>query len=196
MRVRNTEASYGALSITLHWLGALAVLTMLSTALMMAIAGSRSTYLPWVKIHSSVGILILLLLVARIAWHFVARQPAKLSDSRALNRTAVIVHATLLVLIGFQLVTGPIDIWSGGFPLRVFNWFTVPSLTGNAFKAQHDVIGDIHGLVGLTIAILVAIHVAAVLKHVIINRDNTLKRMIGMPGNSQSESADPGTQMP
>ena len=201
MQIRNTDHSYGVVSITLHWLAALSIAVMLVSALMMANATNRDEYVPLVKFHSSVGILILLLLAARIAWHFFARQPAKLSQNPTLNRVASIVHATLLVLIGTQLVTGPVDVWSGGFPLRVFDWFTVPSLTGNVFKTEHDVIGDIHGVVGLTIGILVALHIAAVLKHAFIDRDNTLKRMIGAAGDAQSaqpqsESADPGTQMP
>ena len=168
---------------------------------MMANAANRAAYLPWVKFHSSVGILILLLLAARIAWHFVARQPAKLSHSRKLNRVAGVVHATLLVLIAVQLVTGPVDVWSGGFPLRVFDWFTVPSLTGTAFKAQHDAIGDSHTYVGLVIGIMVALHIAAVFKHLIVDGDDTLARMFGMvdepqSAQPQSESSEPATQIP
>ncbi len=196
MQVRNSENSYGAISIALHWLGALSVAFMLGTGLMMATAANREAYLPWVKFHGSVGILILLLLVARIAWHFIARQPAKLSKNQTLNRMASFVHRALLLLIAMQLVTGPIDIWSGGYPFRVFNQFTVPSLTGDAFKAQHVAIGDFHSYVGLTIGILVALHIAAVLKHVIVDRDRTLARMVGMADTPQSESADPGTHIP
>lgn len=209
MQFRNSSHRYGILTIALHWLGALAVVVMLSSGLMMARAADRAAYLPWVKFHSSAGIVILLLLAARIAWHFIARQPAKLSDNLTLNRVASMVHTLLLVLIGSQLITGPIDVWSGGFPLRVFDWFTVPALTGTAFKAQHDAIGDFHGYVGLTIGILVALHLAGVFKHLVLDDDDTVARMLGMaedpapakppaphPAAVQSASADPGTQMP
>ena len=165
MRLRNTEDSFGAISIALHWLGALGVVILLASGLMIAIAASRATYLPWVKFHSSAGVLILLMLAARIAWHFIARQPARLSDNRTLNRLAGVVHTALLVLIMTQLLTGPVDVWSGGFPLQVFDWFVMPALTGTAFKAQHDAIGELHGYVGLGIGILVAMHLAGVVKH-------------------------------
>ena len=59
---------------------------------------------------------------------------------------------------------------------------------------------------GLTIGALVALHLAGVIKHAFIDRDNTLARMLGMAKDPatppdplpkpQSESAEPGTQMP
>lgn len=205
MRLRNSSHSYGAVTITLHWLGAISVIVMLASGLMMFLAPNRAAYLSWVQFHKSAGITILLVLAARIIWHFVARQPAKLSDNRALNRLASVVHTALLVLIASQFVTGPVDVWSGGFKLRVFNWFTVPALTGTAFRGQHDAVGDLHGYVGLTIGTLVALHLAGVVKHAVIDRDNTLARMLGMAqdpaapdplAKHQSESAEPGTQMP
>jgi cytochrome b561 len=204
MQFRNSSHRFGAVSITLHWLGALGVTVMLSSGLMMARAADRTAYLPWVKFHSSVGVSIFLLLAARIAWHFSARQPVKLSDSRALNRVANLVHTALLVLIGLQLITGPIDVWSGGFALRVFDWFTVPALTGTAFKAQHDAIGDFHAWVGLVLASLVALHLVGVFKHLLLDDDDTVARMLGQvdePGIAesarlQSDSAESGKRMP
>ena len=114
------------------------------------------------------------------------------------NAAAFAASGTLILLLlaAVRLVTGPVDIWSGGFPLRVFDWFTVLSLTGITFKAQHDAIGDFRGYVELAIGILVALHIAAVFKHLIVDGDDSLARMIGMAEKPQSESADPGTQMP
>ncbi|HEU0045404.1 cytochrome b [Sphingomonas sp.] len=179
MQWRNSDERYGAISVALHWSGAGAVLLMLTTATLMALAPGREAYLPLVKLHASIGITIALLLAIRIAWHFAARQPRKLSDQPALNRLAQVVHAALLVLIGCQLVTGPLDIWSGGFPFGWFGVATVPNPVPGLFKAQHDAIGTLHAWTGWTIAGLVGLHLAGVAKHLLIDRDGTLRRMLG-----------------
>ena len=41
MRLRNSSHSYGAVTITLHWLGAISVIVMLASGLMMFLAPNR-----------------------------------------------------------------------------------------------------------------------------------------------------------
>ncbi len=180
MMERNDELRYGRWSIRLHWLGAATIVAMLATAAAVWFAPDRPTAVSWLKIHGALGVLLYLLLVARIAWHFMQRQPAKLGRSAALNRVATLVHATLLVLIAAQLITGPIDIWSGGWPIDVFGLFGISSPFGPGVQPWHDEIGDIHRYTGYAIAALVALHIAAVAKHTLVDRDGTLGRMLGL----------------
>lgn len=178
--LRNDDHRYGAISITLHWAGAACVLLMLGTALWAAAASTDQIEGNRLRVHGSFGVLLFVIIGARILWHFVERRPAPLSVNPILRKSASVVHLALLILVGAQLVTGPVDVWSGGWPLGVFDWFAIPSPLGGRPTAWHDLIGDVHRITGFTIAALVSLHFAAALKHLLIDRDHTVQRMLGL----------------
>ncbi len=190
MQFLNTEHHFGVISILFYRLGAFGITIMLSASLIMTSTHSRGAYLPWMKFRSFVGILIMPLLVARIIWDFTVRQPDKISGNQALNRVANLVHGTLLVLVAIQLVNGLLHAASGSVPLRVFSWFVLPSVTGTAFKVGHSVLNYLHFHVSLAISVVVSPHLFGVFKHLLINDDDTLTRMIGMSGERASSRAE------
>lgn len=186
---RNDGERYGVLSILLHWCGALAVLTMLATAAWVWVAPNEDAADPRLRIHVAIGALVLPLLALRIVWHALERRPVSIDPGR-LGRIARLVHVVMLVLVAMQLVTGPFDIWSGGWSIGVFNWFELPSPVGETMKPLHDRIGDVHRYTGYVIAAFVTLHVAAALKHLVLDRDRTVPRMLGL---DRAENAAPPT---
>lgn len=181
MPLRNTSTRFGSVSIALHWLGASAIVLMLGSALPMYVyRADHARRLPYVYLHSSMGITLAVLILARVAWHFIERQPVKLSPNRPLNTLASGVHIALLVLIAAQVISGPIDVWSGGFALRIFDFTAIPSPFGTEKQSWHGTLGSIHVWCGFAIAILVGLHLAGVAKHFLLDDDDTVPRMMGL----------------
>jgi cytochrome b561 len=65
-----------------------------------------------------------------------------------------------------------------GRGIDVFNWFTLPGL-GALFEGQADMAGQIHFYAAWALILIAAVHAIAALKHHFINKDNTLRKMIG-----------------
>ena len=57
------------------------------------------------------------------------------------------------------------------------SWFGVELIKGADNKGLRDFFEGSHEFVGIVLLVLVALHVAGALKHKIIDKDDTLKRM-------------------
>ena len=68
--------------------------------------------------------------------------------------------------------------WRKRENLDVFGWFSIPS-TITSIPNQEDVAGQVHLVVASTLLGLVLLHATAALKHHYIDRDDTLKRILG-----------------
>jgi cytochrome b561 len=191
-QLRNSEHRYGAASIALHWAAALAIGAMLATAVGIMTAPNEEAEGARIQLHVWTGTSLYLILAARVLWSWLERKPVLIAASPAERSLARIVHAALLVLIALQLVTGPLGVWSGGWPIGAFGMFTIAS-PFDAPQPWHDAIGEIHEYTGLAIAGLVGLHVAGALKHALVDRDGTLSRMFGLRVKDPLEApAEPG----
>ena len=84
------------------------------------------------------------------------------------------MYAILLALFASGYLISTED----GRGIDVFTWFTVPSL-GALFENQADIAGQVHFYAAWSLIIIAAVHAIAALKHHFINKDNTLRKMIG-----------------
>lgn len=179
MQIRNTSASYGWLAIVIHWSAALAVLGLFALGFWMV---DLTYYDEWYRrapnIHRSIGILLFALMVFRLLWRFSAASPNPVATHKrweALSARAA--HVVLYVLVFVAMVSGYLISTADGSSISVFDWFEVPSITGQ-IKGLEDTAGQVHywstwALVGLTL-----VHAAGALKHHFIDRDETLRRML------------------
>lgn len=81
----------------------------------------------------------------------------------------------LLVTI---FVSGYLISTSDGRGIEVFNWFTVPG-AGELFPGQSDIAGEIHFYAAWAVILIAGLHAIAALKHHFIDKDNTLRKMLG-----------------
>lgn len=180
MQWRNSSLRFGLVSVVLHWLVALTVFGMFGLGLWMR---TLDYYSPWYRtapdIHKSVGILLLLVMLLRLLWRFLSPPPAPLANHGPLTRLGSRAgHALLYLGLFALLVSGYLISTADGRPIEVFGWFRVPALI-TGIPDQEDLAGEIHeylawGLVGLAV-----VHALAALKHHFIDRDATLRRMLG-----------------
>ena len=181
MALRNSTTAYGLIARLFHWISVLIVAAMFAVGTWMV---ELTYYHPWYKTapfyHKSVGILFSIFIFMRLMWRFVEIKPRPLPSHSAFERIAAHwVHSAIYLLLFALFVSGYFISTIEGEGIRVFNWFTVPSLIQGEGELS-DLAGEIHEVLGWTLVGLVSLHALAALKHHIIDKDATLRRMISM----------------
>jgi len=180
MQLRNSARHYGAVSIALHWLVALVVYGMFALGLWMV---TLSYYDGWYhqapELHKSIGVLLMLGLVVRLIWRHVSPPPKALASySRLTHVASVAAHITLYALLFAIVISGYLISTADGQPISVFGLFELPATLTDA-GAQADLAGTLHLWLAWSVVILSVLHALAALKHHFIDKDDTLKRMLG-----------------
>lgn len=180
MKIKNTTTHYGLLNIGIHWVTAGLIAVLFPLGLIMVDLGYYDTgYKTYPHIHKSLGIILLALTGLRILWVFaLSKPPTALPQAKILELLSKSVHYLLYLCLLALLVSGYLISTADGRGIDVFNWFSVPALF-EPFKGQADLAGDIHKIAAWSLMGLIALHVAGALKHHIINKDRTLKRIFG-----------------
>jgi cytochrome b561 len=75
-----------------------------------------------------------------------------------------------------MLVSGPLMVWSLGDTIGVFG-FSIPSPFG-MFPQAHHVLRTAHGYTASFILAGMILHVLAVFKHTVLNRDGTFDKIM------------------
>lgn len=180
MQLRNTSRRYGIISISLHWIFAIAVYAMFGLGLWMV---TLSYYDGWYhqapELHKSIGVLLMMGLVIRVIWRHISPPPAAPKTHSKFTRiSAVAAHITLYALLFALLISGYLISTAEGKPISVFGIFDVPATLADA-GSQADIAGLIHLWLAWSVVILSVLHGLAALKHHFIDKDDTLKRMLG-----------------
>ncbi len=180
MRWRTTQNHWGGLSILIHWLTALTVFSMFGLGLWMV---ELNLYDSWYKkgpeLHKSIGILLFVLTLLRLAWRRIEGKPAPLSSHTATEQViARLMHNLLYILLIILMTVGYLISTADGRAIEVFNWFTVPA-TIHGIDKQEDIAGVIHLWLAVIFISLIMLHTLAAIKHHAFDKDRTLKRMFG-----------------
>jgi len=137
MSLKSTPSRYGSVAMAFHWLTALAILALMVTGQMMDGLQDAARQIAILKWHVPMGLAVLLLTLARIAWWFFAdRHPAPLGTGwQALAAKAghTALYALLLVMTvsGVALMAlsgaGEVVFFGSTAPLPQFSDFTCPA---------------------------------------------------------------------
>ena len=177
MNWRNTDNSYGLVSIGLHWLVAATAIGLFALGVWMVELGYYDAwYLRAPHIHKSVGVLLFGVMLLRLAWRRANPQP-HLMGTALQNSIAAAAHGVLYLLLFASIFSGYLISTADGRAIEVFELFTVPA-TLSGLENQEDIAGRIHKLLGYALMGVSALHAGAALKHHFIDRDDTLRRML------------------
>jgi cytochrome b561 len=177
----NASQRYNTVSIILHWVLGAALIAIF-------IFGNYMTDLPFspqrLKLynwHKWAGISILVLSTVRLLWrltHPAPALPAKIE--LAMPGWQLKAHQLTHVALYALFFTVPLIGWAytsaAGFPVVLFGLVQLPDLVA-ADKALAALIKPWHQISAFALAGLVVLHVAAALKHQLIDRDGLLGRM-------------------
>lgn len=179
--IGNTYDRFGAVAILLHWLIALVVIGLFAFGLYMTgLSYYDPLYNTLPALHKSIGGIAALLILLRIVWSLTSPSPAPAAGVKAWEqRVANIVHRSLNLLLLAIVVSGYLIATADGRPVEVFGWFEIPA-TVTPIDNQEELAGKVHYLLAMTMIGLAALHALAALKHHFIDRDATLRRMLGV----------------
>jgi cytochrome b561 len=90
----------------------------------------------------------------------------------------------MLVAIAAMLVSGPLVVWSSGDAIEVFA-VAIPSPTGELAEL-HRVSRNVHGYAATCIVAGMILHVLAVFKHSVIDRDGTFDKIMIADGGPRA----------
>ncbi|MGH1372730.1 MAG: cytochrome b [Cellvibrionaceae bacterium] len=175
----NSENRFGLISKSLHWLIAIAVFSLFGVGLWM---DGLTYYDAWYQTapyyHKSVGVIVATLMLVRGLWMMKAGKPRALVSHQPWETLlSKMTHLLLYVLVFAIAVSGYAISTADGRGLEVFNWFEIASL-GSLIENQEDIAGEVHEILAFSLIGLAIVHALAAIKHHIIDKDDTLKRML------------------
>ncbi len=179
LRSQRTEATrYTRTAIALHWVVALLVLANLAFGLYLVglpLSPQKLRYFSW---HKWVGVTVFVLATARILWRL-RHAPPLLSDSMPAweRRLANASHTLLYVLIFAAPLSGWLFSSAAGFQTVYLGVLPIPDLLAKN-RELAEFLKIAHHWINYTMAAVVALHVAAALKHRFVGRDEVFARML------------------
>jgi len=179
------RARYNAVSMALHWLLALMILGSLAMGSYMADLPFSPTRLKLYNWHKWAGVTILLLSALRLLWRLTHRPPADLPMPAWQRRAAHAAHGALYLLFFAVPLAGWAYSSAAGFPIVLYGVLPLPDWVAPN-RELAEAIKPLHGVLAYALAAVIALHVAAALKHHYIDRDGLLDRM--RPGRAQAPS--------
>lgn len=173
----NAPERYDPVARTLHWGMAAAIMAIWVVGHMIDALPKGPIRTEVVGLHKSIGVIMLVLVLGRLAWR-VARPQPPLPTTMPMREQllAKLGHVTLYILMLAIPTDGILMSQSGGREVAVFG-LALPVMVAkndglrDAFKAGH-------GLLGWALALVLAGHVVAVLRHHLILKDEILHRML------------------
>ena len=169
---------YTLVAIVLHWLIALAVLANLYLGWRMAGAEGVQKFTLF-QLHKSVGITVLLLSLLRLGWRLThSPPPYPASMMRAERFAARSVHWIFYGLIIGMPLTGWVIVSASALNIPTLLYGAVHDLPLAGRHAVEQGFGTSHVVLAYLFAGLIALHVAAALKHQFVNRDEVLGHMV------------------
>jgi cytochrome b561 len=182
--LRNTADSWGAPAKLLHWVMAALILAQIALGVMAASWRVSPTKLELFFWHKSTGMLILALVALRLLWRLANPTPALPSGMPAWERAAArLSHLLLYVLMIALPVTGWIVNSASNIPFRIFWLIPLPAIVAPD-KPTADGVALVHGGLAALLALVLAAHIGAALRHHFVKRNTVLIRML--PGTSRT----------
>ncbi|AXY02976.1 cytochrome b [Vibrio alfacsensis] len=170
--------NYNLFARVMHWLSALCIIGLFAVGLWMVDLGYYSEwYRTAPHYHRSVGLLLAALTLLRIIWKQVTNSPSVVGKPFEVL-AAKAAHSMMYLLLITIFISGYLISTSDGRGIEVFNWFTVPG-AGELFPNQSDIAGEVHFYAAWAVILMAGLHAAAALKHHFIDKDNTLRKMLG-----------------
>lgn len=170
---------YGLVSRLNHWLVAVVFIGMLCFGFFLSYGGLtpevRRALMP---VHKSIGTLFLVYASWRVLWRLIQGFPKDISATPPWQHClARVVHWLLLISVVSMPLSGVVMSLYGGRSIDVFGWFTLPAQAKTHLVSR--LAHEIHEIAPLFIVALVLLHISAALKHHFLDKDNTLRRMLG-----------------
>jgi cytochrome b561 len=172
-------SEYGALAKSFHWLIVILLAAQFAIGWSMPHIGPRTQPETLINLHFSTGALIMIAVLARLAWRLTHPVPLLVDDARPWQqRLAVATHVILYALLLIIPVLGWMSASGRGFTVSLYGLLDLPPILPTKHPWTSP-LGDIHNLLSNYVLLgFVGLHVVAALYHHFLLRDRTLVRML------------------
>ena len=162
----------------LHWLMAICILAMLFIGVGM-VSTIAPKYLPLIAIHKSLGAVILLLALIRLAVRWRYGAPALPADLPApMKLAAELSHYLLYALMIAMPLLGWGMLSAANYPIVLFGTVRLPMILPQS-DSLHTELWSAHYYLAFLFFAIVLLHLAAALFHALIRRDGVFQAMAG-----------------
>lgn len=181
---------YTAVAIALHWLIAAAIVGMIAlgwymTDLPTATPAERGQQFTLFQLHKSIGVTILLLSVARVAWRLMNPPPVEPAMPHWQAIASKVVHVGFYVLIIVMPLSGWIMVSASPTGVdtvlyKTVHWPHLAGLSTLPLETKQQLQGPlefVHSKLAWVIVMLLGLHVAGALKHQFADKDHLLARV-------------------
>ena len=164
--------TYNRGAIALHWITAALIVANLLLGLSMVALPISPRKLHWYLFHKSIGITSL-----RLAWRAMRPHPAPVPMPSWQRRSAAASHALLYLLLFVIPLSGWVYSSATGVQVVYAGLVPLPDLVSSD-RALADVLRLVHVSLNALFFVVICVHVAAAVKHHLIDRDAALARML------------------
>jgi cytochrome b561 len=180
----DTGKKLSGITIALHWLVAAGILCLSMVGIYMVENDSWNLY-HW---HKSIGLLLFVPIAARVLWRLKNGLPPPVRPfSHFEHLASKIAHCLLLAGTLAMPLSGMLYSSASGHGFGIFGLELVtanphPAKAGEVIPYSlfwSDVGQSAHGVIGYLLLALIAMHLAGAVKHHVLDKDATLKRMLG-----------------
>lgn len=173
---RSTPNNYGSVAVAIHWLsviliGALIVLGLVSANLVDGDSDAKPLLL---AVHMVLGVTVLLLTLARVAWwRFADRRPDPVAgmprwQEIAARAVHILLYAAIVLLAGSGIA---LIATSGAVPVLFGGDGSLPEFWDFAPRLPHRILA--FALIGLLF-----LHIGAAIYHQVVMKDRLMERML------------------
>lgn len=199
----NTNTTYGSVTRSFHWLTALLILTLIPVGIiatdMPYDTSEQLARKAWLfSLHKTLGVTVFFVALLRILWALGQTKPTSLHPKRQLETFAA---ETVHWLLYGSLVLVPLSGWvhhaatTGFAPIWWPFGQNLPLVPKSESLAA--LTGGLHWVLGKVMVVSLILHIAGALKHHLVDKDATLRRMVnGAPDLATLPSARPSTANP
>jgi len=196
MPLQNTTTSFGTVTRSLHWLTALLILT----AIPMGVIANDMAYdtsaalaqkAQLFSLHKTIGIAAFIVAALRILWAFTQTHPAPMHPERRLETTlAGAIHWLLYI----SMLAVPLSGWvhhaaTAGFAPILWSFGQDLPLVPKS-ESLAALAASLHWVFTKLLIASILLHIAGALKHHLIDKDATLRRMMsGTPAPAKPATA-------
>ncbi|TVQ36453.1 MAG: cytochrome b [Geminicoccaceae bacterium] len=168
---------YDTVQRMLHWLTVAFLLVLIPVGIAMTHPAFRPLQDTLFIIHKNGGVLLFLVLVARVGWRLTHRpspQPAELPTIH--RRVAAFTHFMLYVLLFTMVITGYLRVVGGGFPIELLDALGIPPLIGT-MRETATIISAVHKFTAYALVVVIVVHVTAAIQHALVHRNSVMQRI-------------------
>ena len=171
--------NYDTVAIALHWATAFLVVANFALSQTWDWFAKPTTEL-MEDTHMSFGVLLAIVIVARIVWRLIPGHQISSLEIGWVRRASKATHYLLYALLVSEAALGFAFRWGAGRPMEFFG-LGIPPLIGEMSRPLRHQLREFHEWIGWAIIVIALAHALAALYHHYVLKDRVLRRMLPGP---------------